>query len=402
MKNIILILAGILLGLGAVSAQAAEMRLQLHDGRAAVRDLIGALPADWSVPAWVRRCENAQINFAGLSGKAWVRVMNAALGDGCSLQVSDDALIVHMECAQLPLSDERLRAAVRRGVAAARPEDAEKFRRQCGLFLPARYEDRRPLLVLVHGLDLGNCIWTSMHPSLEKAGIQVAEFRYPNDGPIEESAALLADEVKALRKAHPAARVNLLTHSMGGLVARQWIESDAYTGCVDRLIEIAPPNHGSKWARYACLSELNEQRLLRRADPQWKWTQVVLDGLGEAGNEMKPGSDFLNALNARARRQGVAYTIIAGRRSAVVPTAQAFVDDPANHIKWQWARRAAVGVLRRVDEKQAPGDGVVSLESAALEGVKDFVVLDADHDGLCAPWRDEQPAALSTVLDRLK
>lgn len=50
------------------------------------------------------------------------------------------------------------------------------------------------------------------------------------------------DEVKAKTG---SAKVDLIGHSMGGLVARQYIERDAYAGDVDQLIFLATPHLGS-------------------------------------------------------------------------------------------------------------------------------------------------------------
>ncbi|MDD5396705.1 MAG: hypothetical protein PHW24_01450 [Candidatus Moranbacteria bacterium] len=49
---------------------------------------------------------------------------------------------------------------------------------------------------------------------------------------------------KALEKSD-AEKVNIVTHSMGSLVARSYVQSDSYASDVDNLIMIAPPNKGS-------------------------------------------------------------------------------------------------------------------------------------------------------------
>jgi len=49
---------------------------------------------------------------------------------------------------------------------------------------------------------------------------------------------------KALEKSE-ATKVNIVTHSMGSLVARSYVQSDGYKNDVDNLIMIAPPNRGS-------------------------------------------------------------------------------------------------------------------------------------------------------------
>jgi pimeloyl-ACP methyl ester carboxylesterase len=49
---------------------------------------------------------------------------------------------------------------------------------------------------------------------------------------------------KALSQ-NDTAKVNIVTHSMGSLVARDYVQSDDYASDVDNLIMIAPPNRGS-------------------------------------------------------------------------------------------------------------------------------------------------------------
>ena len=52
----------------------------------------------------------------------------------------------------------------------------------------------------------------------------------------------------ALRKDHPALKIDIIGHSLGGLVARDYVEGSDYHGGVDRLMLIATPNAGTKWA----------------------------------------------------------------------------------------------------------------------------------------------------------
>ena len=126
----------------------------------------------------------------------------------------------------------------------------------------------RRAVVLVHGFDDPGWTWGDMLPRLNGRGYAVARFEYPNDGPIPASADLLGAELLALRAAG-VERVDLVTHSMGGLLARdlltrpQWYGGDARGGprlpAIERLVMLGPPNHGSKMARLAPLSELKDQ-----------------------------------------------------------------------------------------------------------------------------------------------
>ena len=88
-------------------------------------------------------------------------------------------------------------------------------------------------------------LWNALKLAGYKAGENL--FAFPYDW--RRSNVLTAvdlktkiDEVKA--KCH-CSKVDLVAHSMGGLVARQYIESDAYAGDVDQLIFLATPHLGS-------------------------------------------------------------------------------------------------------------------------------------------------------------
>src|SRR5206468_1219628 len=103
----------------------------------------------------------------------------------------------------------------------------------------------------------------------------------------------------------------------GGLVARDYLEGDAYAGGVRHLILLGTPNLGSKWATYRIALEAQEHYNLWRHEPTWSPTWMITDGLGEAGRDLKPTSGFLRELNSRPRRVGVAYTIIAGSQQPI-------------------------------------------------------------------------------------
>ena len=96
-------------------------------------------------------------------------------------------------------------------------------------------------VVLVHGLNSRPEDVASFIPAIERADLIPATLRYPNDQPITDSAVLLASELRALKTKYPNRKVRLLTHSMGGLVARSVVETDLDPGNVSQLIMVAPP-----------------------------------------------------------------------------------------------------------------------------------------------------------------
>lgn len=63
-----------------------------------------------------------------------------------------------------------------------------------------------------------------------------------------ENAKLLRDKINEIKQKTNWPKVDIVAHSMGGLLARQYIESDYYQDDVDQLITLATPNNGSPQA----------------------------------------------------------------------------------------------------------------------------------------------------------
>jgi pimeloyl-ACP methyl ester carboxylesterase len=263
--------------------------------------------------------------------------------------------------------------------------------------------------VLVHGLDCDRANWSAVATLLQDDGYQVAYFTYPSDQPLADSERLMHDQMALLRETYPDTRVHVLAHSMGSLVARAYVESSDYAGGVDRLILIAPPNAGSKWAKLRLALEVEEHYHLWRHEPTWSPTWCITDGLGEAGGDLQVGSDFLRELNARPRCPSVRYTIIAGTQHPASSIAANWVDRSAklvpNATRELWGFRQTYNGLKHSAEKLrtrvSKSDGPVSVKSTLLDGVDDVVLLPGDHTSLYIPRNDQPPVAWATIRDRL-
>jgi pimeloyl-ACP methyl ester carboxylesterase len=275
-----------------------------------------------------------------------------------------------------------------------------------GFVCSESFNGRRPVVVLIHGLDSGTGYWDDLAPLVEGAGYAVARLNYPNDQPLAESATVLAREVAALRSRHPRVSIDIVAHSMGAMIARAYVEGDDYPGGVRRLIMLAPPNHGSCYSRFSLPTEFIEHADLWYHDSDWRWTWWVHDGLGEARNDLTPGSDFLAGLNARPRRAGVKYTIVAGNRSCGWRyTANAMRGAAEWLPDWQWTRAAeqrVVSLAGKVEGQTGGSDGLVWLDSVRLEGVDDFVLVPADHTTIACSANGCEPVAWPTIAARLK
>jgi len=281
--------------------------------------------------------------------------------------------------------------------------------RQRGLLIDQAIDPRRPLVVLIHGLDGNADCCRPMTRLLQQAGWQTAIFCYPADKHLSGNAQLLAEHLGALREVYPDLKIDLVTQSMGGLVARQYVEGPQYAGGVDRLILIAPPNAGSSWARFSWASKLVAHWQRYHRDPQWSAAWMITEGLCQAGCDLKPGSRFLLELNSHPRRAGVKYTIIAGDLPAGDRVGAELIEASARLACGRWPQTWGPRQLNAtaqywaeaLREERGRGDGPVSLASAALAGVDDLVIVHADHLCLYESVDGRPPAAWPIVQDRL-
>jgi pimeloyl-ACP methyl ester carboxylesterase len=268
------------------------------------------------------------------------------------------------------------------------PDDATRY----GLQLDDAWQDAAaaapslPLAVLIHGFNSTPARNMAILAPLRAAGFPTAVFTYPNDADISESAALLSRDLKAFAAEHPGVPISLVTHSMGGLVARACVEDPALDpGNVARLVMIAPPTHGSMLAHASFGTDLWEHWLARREGNPWRrFRDSVVDGLGEAADELVPGSPFLSELNARPRNANIRYAIFLGTHAAI---------SEREFANLRWVLRKSMksehlgrivapvdNVVEDLDEVvDGRGDGVVSIERGRLEGVDDVVLLAFDH-----------------------
>jgi triacylglycerol lipase len=86
------------------------------------------------------------------------------------------------------------------------------------------------------------------------------------------TAQVVAQQVNQLRSATGAAKVDIVTHSMGGLSSRYYLKNLGGTANVDEWVSLGGPNHGTSTA--------------------------ALCGFLVSCRQMLAGSAFLNALNS--------------------------------------------------------------------------------------------------------
>jgi len=150
----------------------------------------------------------------------------------------------------------------------------------------------------------------------------VLTYDYENlSGSIQDKARALKSRLRDLGlHEHDQKRLTLLAHSMGGLIARWLIEREGGNRLVDHLVMCGTPNAGSPFGKIDSarnLASLFTTWAINASPAFAPFGAGLLTALGRSRKvsptleQMQPGSDFLQQLNA-SNDPAVPYTILAG------------------------------------------------------------------------------------------
>jgi len=199
----------------------------------------------------------------------------------------------------------------------------------------AKVAEAKKILLYVHGIigDTQLMAGSGQRIMLEIKGEKkllgdvcdlVLTFDYENlHTTIEENARLLGEKLRAvgLTPNHKK-QLEIVAHSMGGLICRWFIEKEGGEKVVSRLVMAGTPNAGSPWATIqdwaltALTLSLNQvSSVFQPAEMVAKLLEFI-ENNDNSLDQMKPNSEFLRELG-RDSKSSVPYTIIAGDRSLI-------------------------------------------------------------------------------------
>ncbi len=270
----------------------------------------------------------------------------------------------------------------------------------------------RPTICLVHGMNSSSGGFVHMIPWLEEAGYGIVIYDYPFNRRLEDSCAGFARDWAAFRRqAADKLPWSIVAHSMGALLARSLVEDDAtWANDVSSMILIAPVNQGSNLAKVQTVLQLMNGLQSIHEKKTSRAMMHLSDGLGQAAQDMLPGSAFLTNLNRRPRRQGLPYHIIAGDSGVLSRDVRAQIEARVESLNrgsglfGRLTQAATTDLPEILDElTDGTGDGGVAVKRTRLEGVAEPVILHANHAELIrAPLLFADPGPVACMPDVLR
>jgi triacylglycerol lipase len=144
--------------------------------------------------------------------------------------------------------------------------------------VPAGLASAHDPIIFVHGWNSSGSTWNTMIARFRADGWTTAELNnwsYNTRQSNATTASELATRVNQVRAATGAAKVDLISHSMGGLSTRYYTKNLGGAANVDDFVSLGGPNHGTDTATLCAIF------------------------LGQTScREMQPRSAFLTALNS--------------------------------------------------------------------------------------------------------
>lgn len=174
--------------------------------------------------------------------------------------------------------------------------------------LSFKVANKRPV-ILLHGLFHNRAVWFLMKQRLEQCGFPVVTVNLPPFEMIETLGRKVADTVEEALVTYDAEQVDIVGHSMGGLLARYYIEILGGDKRVAHSVLLGSPHAGTKLAPFA---------------------------LSPMGRELMPGSDFLTELNSASLNTSVNYFNIFSRHDNLVIPAENAELPGATAIEIEW------------------------------------------------------------------
>ncbi len=172
----------------------------------------------------------------------------------------------------------------------------------------------RAHVLFVHGHGGDPWRFDQMRLALEKDGYATYTMAFPSmEEDMEWLAWWIKARVKEIKRDHGAREVDIVAHSMGGLISRAYIRYLEGGQHVPRVITFESPHHGLLVAAIPLLSRIMISENLRR--------------------QVAAGSPFFDRLNAMDETPGdVRYTSIISKNDQYISVKSAHLEGASNYV----------------------------------------------------------------------
>lgn len=169
------------------------------------------------------------------------------------------------------------------------------------------YDPARAPILFVHGATGSAQDFRYFVDHLDRTRYQAWIYQYPSGAPLEAMAHLLYWKLLNLQLRYGFTRLDLVAHSMGGLVARRFLlDHGAEFPQLTQFVSISTPWGGQ---RSAALGVIHSPAVI----PSWR--------------DLQPDGPYLNSLFAKPLPAGVHYTLLFGHL-----TGEGMVGEPTDGI----------------------------------------------------------------------
>ncbi len=166
-------------------------------------------------------------------------------------------------------------------------------------------------VVLVHGLGSSRLVMWLLARRLQRRGLRVVNWGYNSTrGTLQQHGRNLYCELESLVADDSVKEVHLVTHSMGGIVARTALTYGT-PAKVRRMVMLCPPNRGSRVASFF-----------------GPWLRPLCKTIDQLAT--RPDS-YVNSLPLPERLE---VGIIAAAYDGLVPMASTYLGNERDHLVW--------------------------------------------------------------------
>ncbi len=230
------------------------------------------------------------------------------------------------------------------------------------------YGENGQPIVLLHGWRSNGNIWVddnNIIDLLKGDGYDPWVMEYPNMDYIEHSSAGLDKVIDYVLLHSDSSKVDIMAHSMGGLIARSYsvdmaedLEGNSilYGDNIRNLVMLGTPNQGSPFAILSMLLEYADIDIGKSSKSTVK-NKGITD-ISPATFQICEGSAFLSALNSKSINSNINHMVIMGYNPALFN----YTGSTLEEFLWISVYYQYLGLM-------GPSDGVVATGSAYMDGI---------------------------------